>query len=61
MVDENGFEDDSSEVIIQETYDSVSSNYYSDIVNAILLIPATLISICFFVCIYRIFINRRLR
>lgn len=40
---------------------SSGSSDYSDIVNAILVCPATLIVISFFICIYKIFINRRLR
>lgn len=61
MADQDGSTDDFQEVIVQEVgYDSASSPY-SDIVNAILLIPATIFVVSFFALIYRIFINRRMR
>ena len=47
------------------TYDDSSSGSSSfndsNIVSAILMIPATLLVLAFFTCIYRIFINRRTR
>ena len=61
MDDQNNSEDDIQEVVVQEVGYDTSSSPYSDIVDAILLIPATLIVISFFSLIYRIFINRRLR
>lgn len=51
--------DNTEQVIIQEV--PSSSGDYSDIVVAILTIPATIIVLAFFACIYRIFVNRRTR
>lgn len=49
------------QVVIQEVGNDSYSDYYRDIVGAILTIPATLIILSFFSAIYRIFINRRTR
>ena len=61
MDDQDGSSDDIQEVVVQEVGNDTLSDPYSNIVSAILLIPATLIVISFFALIYRIFINRRLR
>lgn len=61
MADETGSEDTNNEVIVQETSDSSYTASLTDVTYAILSIPATLIVIAFFACIYRIFINRRTR
>lgn len=61
MDNENGSENNNSEIIEQEVSQPDYPAYYADIVNAILLIPATLIVLAFFSCLYKIFINRRLR
>ena len=59
MDDQNGGSDDIQEVVVQEVGNDTLSDPYSDIVSAILLIPATIIVVSFFALIYRIFINRR--
>ena len=61
MDDQNGGSDDIQEVVVQEVGNDTLSDPYSDIVSAILLIPATIIVVSFFALIYRIFINRRMR
>lgn len=61
MADETGSENSNSEITLQETSDSSYSASLTDLTYAVLSIPATLIVLAFFACIYRIFINRRTR
>lgn len=61
MDNETGSESSSEQNTIQEVVYDSPINPYSDIVGAILTIPATLIILAFFSCIYKIFINRRTR
>lgn len=61
MDNENGTEGDNNENTVQQEVITSTSSDYSDIVTAILYIPATLVVLSFFYCIFKMFINRRTR